>query len=49
MKQDVILTTSKDLKKQIPGAQLPTPAPEKEKMDKETVQILVDDRVATGG
>jgi hypothetical protein len=33
----------------IPTSSLPAPLPEKERMDKETVQILVDDRVSTGG
>ncbi len=32
-----------------PTAQLSSTVSEKEKIDRETVQILVDDRVATGG
>jgi hypothetical protein len=49
MKQDMTLTNSKDTKINLPISQIPAPLPQKEKLDKETVQILVDDRVATGG
>jgi hypothetical protein len=45
------VSSSNELKTKltIPTSSLPTPLPEKERMDKETAQILVDDRVSTGG